>query len=824
MDDIPRPRILILQADDTTRAHTQDLLQSQEWDIICESVSKDALARLKQSGPHPFHLFISNYNLPKMQGDDILKQAKAISPMTQRMMTVPSDRPDMVIRAINKAELNACIVTPATDTAILNKVRACIRQFGLDMKREQLRRVVTHQNKQLLTIARRLKQRDDRCKARITARKKEKARLAALLARINRQKKDPATLEDRIIHHNIDMTPESLGNDFHQLAHYINALFCHIAQTSQLATPFSPIKDIIAAPIKPSDPLNASPEKDDLTGHEIIRQVMRTAFSCPHCPPIEGPQTHQIVHVPQDIGDLIDIQLSKDKVRAFIQLKTAADPKRLNLDDLLNVLQRHKIRFGIVDDEVLETWLSAPDKAPFMVAEGDAPVPGVPGDVFYQFKINYTNPGKLMDDGRIDFRDRGAIPFVTKGDLLAVKTPSQKGKNGMSVYGDVIEVADVLDPVMIPGNGTRLSEDECCIFADVDGQPHLNPQGEVSVNPELPIKGDVDYETGNIHFNGNIVVNGTIKDGFQVNGVTLTAKEIEGGIIDLSGDLYVTDGITDAQIVSVGNIHARFINNSTINAFGNVTVQKEILDSDITISGGIENARGVIMSSKISAKAGVNAGRLGTDSSTPSQVRVGIDDHLNHRIQAIETRLEAGSKRLAELKTKIDQIEAEDLALYRRITENAQKQEHLQKRIQRHLSDRAHCPPAQDPVQTDPRVKEKATLVATLKRTEAALNRIFHIQATHAKTIEVCKNSIKQVESDNKRLILRRNGLIEYSQKIAACPRVTVNKSITQDTVVTGPNASVTLQLDLKRCRIEEKCIEEKGGRNFKMEIIDQFK
>lgn len=107
----------------------------------------------------------------------------------------------------------------------------------------------------------------------------------------------------------------------------------------------------------------------------------------------------------------------------------------MTLNEFLDLLRFKEINFGILEDEVIEAWLKAPGKDPFCVAKGVAPFPGKDGSVTYNFETSYTNPGKIMDDGRIDFRDRGDIPFVSKGDILAAKELPQQGKNGMSVSG-----------------------------------------------------------------------------------------------------------------------------------------------------------------------------------------------------------------------------------------------------------------------------------------------------------------------------------------------------------------------------------------------------
>ena len=291
----------------------------------------------------------------------------------------------------------------------------------------------------------------------------------------------------------------------------------------------------------------------------------------------------------------------------------------------------------------INAWINdtGENRPPLAVAMGEPPVPGRDGAVTYHFQTDYSNPGKIKDDGSIDFRDRGHIPYVHKGDLLATKTPAREGRTGMAVTGRVIPVDSPFDPVFLAGSGTALSEDALSIHAALDGQPHLDACGEISVNPDLTIAGDIDFQTGNIEFNGNILVKGTIKEGFKVKGISLIAKEIEGADIELSGDLHVSDGITDTRIRTQGSIYAKFINNCRISSFGNLVISREIIDATILLSGACENPSGVIMASQVTAKAGIEAGKIGTPTSKPAVLKVGVSHHAEAETQKIDTRIQA---------------------------------------------------------------------------------------------------------------------------------------------------------------------------------------
>lgn len=809
------PRILLLESEETLAARITQLLEGKAWEVIRLQVSKEALLVLEKSKQTPFDLFISSYQLPKMAGDDVLKEAKTISPMTQRMLLVPENQSDLVIRAINKAEINACIVTPFTDEDLISRVSSCLEAFRKNRKIERLKRVTVHQNKQMFQIAQKLKRKDRIFQDKISEKKAEILLLRSKL-RNTTQEDLPATLPQRIRSLGIPLASGPLKKEFLSLADYLLALFDSAAAKSGLDREDPPD---ITLPV-PADDLTGKPDGLPPEWPGLVEQILGAAFSSP----VELPEDAEdsLSDFEDDDGDSpIKITFSDDNTKAFARFRGSPDDHLITLMDLLDLLRHKEISFGIVEDDALEAWLSAPGTEPFCVARGEAPIPGKDGAVTYNFETDYSNPGKIMEDGRIDFRDRGSIPFVNKGDILGAKLMPIQGKKGLSVTGETILVEEPFDPVFTPGPGTSLSEDGTTIVAELDGQPHLDYLGEISVNPELPIQGDVDFQTGNINFKGHINVSGTVKEGFTIKGFSLTAKEIEGATIDLTGDLHVSDGITDADIISSGNIYAKFINNSRVKAFGNILIQKEIIDSNVIISGMCQNSSGVIMSSRISAKGGIEAGRIGTGASKPATLKVGVSEHIDLLTEQTDAKLKASVDRLAELRDKIREVEDQDQNLYGQITEKAQIQEAAQNRVKGLKKELTDLKKSKETAALTSLAAQYKAEDAVAKAAEQELNTIFEIQNRYAKQISDLKEMIVRIEETNKNLVIQKRGLKEFAEKTESVPRVTVIQSIAQDTVIAGPNVSYTMKEDRRRCRIEEKGSSEEGLRFFEMEISD---
>ncbi|MBU1344775.1 MAG: DUF342 domain-containing protein, partial [Proteobacteria bacterium] len=562
---------------------------------------------------------------------------------------------------------------------------------------------------------------------------------------------------------------------------------------------------------------------------ELIEKIIKTAYTqainakdqgLSDSPEADGSCTEETDCV---LDDLFEISISENQTTAFIKKtkKFDGNSQLPVLPDIQDMLRQKQISYGILDDEAIKTWMSKSSVEKIVIASGLEPVHGHDGEIKYHFETNFTNPGKISDDGSIDFRERGDIPYVRKTDLLAQKTPSKEGKPGISVSGINIPVNEVNDPVFVPGPGTELSEDGLAIHAAIDGQPHLDALGTVSVNPELVIPGDIDFETGNIDFKGNIVVKGMIKEGFTVKGINLTAKEIEGGTIDLSGDLNISAGITDSTISAQGNIYAKFINHSTIMGFGNLCVSKEIIDSNIIISGSCQNQTGHIISSNITAKLGIEAGKIGTTASKPAKLMVGMDEHIEMLKKQVEESLEKSMNKSTSLKDDIIKLEDKDQELYRQISEKAHIQDRAQIEIKELEKSIPELEKSNDRVKLQQISKDIQKLIDRAKDAEKELNTIFETQDSIANEIERLKNQINLSEETNKKLVLERKALKDFSKKNTPIAIVSIAKTITQDSIVRGPHASIILKEDTSRCKIQELASQDEGIKFHEMTISD---
>ncbi|MBA4368057.1 MAG: hypothetical protein C0403_10530 [Desulfobacterium sp.] len=514
------------------------------------------------------------------------------------------------------------------------------------------------------------------------------------------------------------------------------------------------------------------------------------------------------------------ISVSQNRMRAFL-LRKSVIPESLGVSDIKEFLMDHKIAYGLMDDSMLETFLRYDgylDKR-FKVAMGKPTKSGRSGKIKYYFDTEYLKAGVLQEDGQIDYKDRGEIPHVLKGVLLAEKIPMIEGEKGIDVYGFPINMEAVRDIHLKAGPGVELLEDGQKAFSKVDGQPEASSGGKISVISELKISGDVGYETGHIDFNGNVNVGGTVQSGFRIKAVNLTAGEILKAEIELTGDLKVTGGIIDAELNLQGSMKAKYLKDVTISAYGDVEVQKEIIDSNIETSGMCIVKSGKIISSEISAKKGILAYQIGTDLSSPCSLSVGVDSHLDKEVAKIQTKISALLQQKNELLATEQELAEEEIQLQADIAHHAQVQDRsmVEKRdLEKQLAEGSGT------MDKESRTKAEELIHNLIKKGREAdeiINQLF----TRQDNLEERKNKIKvrlsEIEESVNDLKTEKQEKLQYSDKEKQNPNVTVTGLICEGTTISGQNCSITLDKSYKRAQIQEFRIESRGKETWLMKV-----
>jgi hypothetical protein len=524
----------------------------------------------------------------------------------------------------------------------------------------------------------------------------------------------------------------------------------------------------------------------------------------------------------QDAGNLreaeiieggIKLEISKDFMAAFLS-KTDYFDDTVTVDGIKTVLFEKGIVAGLAEDKMIEGFIrsSGFKTKSFRVAKGILPIQGKDARVEFFFNIDYLKVGDLTEGGGIDFRERGEIPFVEAGTVLAEKIPLIEARKGHDIYGHEIEITPGKDIDLKYGKGVKLSEDGHKLLADIGGFPKYALSGHIFVHQEYTTEGDVDYETGHVQYDGNVNVKGRIKSGFKVEGNNIQAIEVDGGIITAEGNVKIAGGINEGKIYAKGNVHAKFIHKSEIICMGDVVVNKEIVDSDIDCSGGCV-IDGKLISSRISAKMGIKAKHIGTEMSGSSVIRIGQDVFTVKELEKNKAKIEHLKKMTEFHGEKKGKLKEDHLNLQKQITELAHIQDRSQleqKELNSKISTLGNDTETVHDLQ-----KKIEQLQSTAKKAEESLDACFDKSDKIEAAMANEDREIKAIEMRRADLIDERNNLIKWAKENPGKPVVICEGVIMPETLIKGKHTEKRITEMLRYSKISEVLCTSDQGKNL---------
>ena len=241
----------------------------------------------------------------------------------------------------------------------------------------------------------------------------------------------------------------------------------------------------------------------------------------------------------------------------------SSDVPKFTAAQLLGFLNNANVTFGIDQDMLVKLSNNPVYGRPVKVAEGTAQQQGTPGYFEYHFDTTVNRKPTIRPDGTADYMSIKTIETIQEGDVIATYHPAVQGSRGMSVRGQILEPKPVRDLPPLIGRGFDRSSDNLTYTAKITGKIEVN-QGKINISPVHEVKGDVGIETGNIKFNGDVIVHGGVHDGAVIDaaGNVVIHGLIEDCDIRAGKDLFLLSGVKGNEKTIIdcrGSVTAQFV-------------------------------------------------------------------------------------------------------------------------------------------------------------------------------------------------------------------------------------------------------------------------
>lgn len=356
------------------------------------------------------------------------------------------------------------------------------------------------------------------------------------------------------------------------------------------------------------------------------------------------------------------IRVSDDGMTAvlnFTPIRGLGLVEKMSVPDVARIMKRHNVKQGIRKEALLDKLKNGEYYTDTVIAEGKKPVDGTNGKFMYYFRRELKKRPKVLENGTVDYKNMELFEMVKEGQLIAEYEPATMGSFGYDVTGKICPPARGKELPPLRGKGFRMSEDRKKYYSQLDGIIEMDSEGRVDIRNVYTVTGNVDTSTGNISFNGDVNIMGSIESGFSVNatGNVVVDGSCEGGSIVAGKDIILHKG---CQGQSVGSLHAdgtitgQFFESVSITAGGDV-VASYLLNCDAKIEGKllVEGRKGLILGGYIAAKQGIDCYGIGniTEIRTIVEVGIGKDDLADYQelakdIKKIEEDIQTCEKAL----------------------------------------------------------------------------------------------------------------------------------------------------------------------------------
>jgi len=330
----------------------------------------------------------------------------------------------------------------------------------------------------------------------------------------------------------------------------------------------------------------------------------------------------------------IILKVTDDKLKAYMTLyvydeELKAENRLELVKEIFSALTKEGIVFGINTKVLAGTLKSGVE---YLIAEGIPPVNGTDAEV-RMYELAELRP-QVIDENNVNHYELNLINHVKVGDWLGERKDPTPGTPGKSVTGKVIPA--------IPGRNIPLFYDRksvkeiyengvTTLISKKNGAVYYKGDS-IGVYDYLEIKGDIDFSTGNIDFDGYMSVKGTVEDNFSVvasNDIEILGEYGVGAADKISsreGNIYIRGGIAGrnkAVVRCKKNLYVKFLSDITVECEGNVYVGFYCLNSNVRAKQLIiESPKGKIIGGKIDADIKVSAAEIGNKSESRTFIKV----------------------------------------------------------------------------------------------------------------------------------------------------------------------------------------------------------
>lgn len=361
------------------------------------------------------------------------------------------------------------------------------------------------------------------------------------------------------------------------------------------------------------------------------------------------------------------IAISADGLEATLDIEPAQGGAPIQQNMVLDALKSQGITEGIMLDAIVAA-LTAGEAHALPIARGRPPLAGADGWLESLLPATRSRAPKIDEFGHTDYRDLGDILAVHPGEALMLRHPPEAGVAGITVLGMPIPAKAGKD-VQFANNltGTALAPDDSNrLLTSIVGQPVAVPGGML-IEPVFALE-SVNSASGNIHFDGSVLIKGDILAGMtvQASGDIEVGGVVEAASLDAGGNIVIKGGaIGDLGhkergrhvLRCKGSFSAGYASQARIEAGDSIFIDDTAMQCELSAVNCIRVGnmkRGHIIGGLAQATFSITAKVIGSPKRVLTRFEIGVNPVLHAHLQELVKSREAKEAQLFELSKVLD--------------------------------------------------------------------------------------------------------------------------------------------------------------------------
>jgi uncharacterized protein (DUF342 family) len=374
----------------------------------------------------------------------------------------------------------------------------------------------------------------------------------------------------------------------------------------------------------------------------------------------------------------VSIELASDNMSASMTVVANAEGKQPSYREVKSMLARKGITRGISKKRIqhlLNTALESEAGKEF----SEVIAIGLPARDGRASRVIPLVPNALdrilrpqnKEDDKVDMRNLGEILCVSANQPVAKRGAPSDGRIGYTVTNKPLQPNKGDWKEVKLGANTKIADhDENLILSELAGQPKF--ENDVMTIDDTFVAKGVNVGTGNIDYEGAVIVNGDVTENMQIiakGDVTINGF-VESAFIKAGGDIIITQGATgkmneeDCRLIADGNIFIQHGQGLDIQVNKDLNVKRQLAYSRVVCKGNLyvgdpDNPTGNLFASKITAYGTIKAGSVGAVSGSSLEIDYSEGfNTLNSRLEAITDLLDSLVSTNANHEIKLSKINA----------------------------------------------------------------------------------------------------------------------------------------------------------------------